>query len=193
MLSTRFGTLRAGLRAALDALTVSGRTASAVVLAIVARVALRCGRLETLMDRFEAGTLRTRAFAPRKTFGQACRTAPVPVERGVAGAPSVLAVPGGLSTTRARTSGCAGTSAGAGGRTGRRSGWECATSRCGCASWWTTDAVMRGLLGVSRSARREARWCLRMTGREAMPEILREPAAAPAGRAPRRRDPRRPR
>ena len=175
MLSTRFRTLRAGLRAALDALTVSGRTASAVVLAIVARVALRCGRLETLMDRFEAGTLRTRAFAPRKTFGQASRTAPVPVERGwPEHRPFWLFLVGfnhPSPDVRMRWN------------IGR--GW----GAYGPPEWLgmrdfalrlrelvDTDAVMRGLLGVSRSARREARWCLRMTGREAMPEILREPA-----------------
>ena len=181
MLSTRFRNIRRYLGDALNALSVSGRAASGAVLEIVARVAMRCGRLEALMDRFEAGTLRSRAFAPRRSGGQAPRKASVPVERGwPEHRPFWLFLVGhNHPSPDVRMRWDIGNGWGAYGPPEWRGLLDFAQ---GLRALVTTDEVMRGLLGVSRAARREARWCLRMTGKEAMPEILREP--------PRRRTPR---
>ena len=181
MLSGRFRTLATRLSWMLQALVERGRMASAAVAAIVATVAVRQLRLETLMDRFAAGKLRVltvRAGARASRPGAAGPTA---------GPPRLW------PEHRARWLDLVGRNNPSLGVRTRWMRWDGnqAPAMCHMAEFSTKlralieeDAEMRALLGVSREARRLVRWFLRTSDDAALPAALAEP---------RRRRPRRPR
>ena len=179
MLSGRFRTLLSFLNGALRALVERGQdagmaaviAANAAVAAIEAARTVRQERLQWLMDRFEAGLLRTRATVGaaatrRATAGRvAARPAPLwPWHR--AGWLHLVGTNHPSYAVRYRWN---------------HSGSTLLAARihlqdhvAALRALVEGEAAMRGLLEASGEARRLVRWLLRMGDMEALPAILAE-------------------
>ena len=184
LLSGRFRNLLRFLNGALLALVEHGHdVANAAVAAIQATAAVRLERLSRLMDRFEAGTLRTRAAAVRRSAPRApvVRAAPLwPAHK--AGWMNIVGFNHPSHIVRVRWA------HGSSIRLPARV--HLADYASGVRTLVEEDAVMRGLLEASGEARRMVRWLLRGASDAKLPAILKEP---PRARAPRPLEPRAPR
>ena len=181
MLATEFRSLQHWLQGALGALWLVVAGPSVEVAAILERVKARTARLTVLMERFDAGTLRTRAFAPRAAVPGAVRAA-----RAAAGP---LLWPEHLRgwLTFVATNNPSVWIRDAWVRTIAQRGWnsphcELLNYAAGLRRMVTEEPAMRAFLTQSGEGRRTTRWLLRMSSGEPVPEILKD---TPRPRPPR--------
>ena len=183
MLSGRFRTLLRFLNSALLALLDRGQdaanAANAAVAAIQATVAVRLERLTLLMDRFEAGTLRSRTVVVRAAGARrmGVRAAPLwPAHK--AGWLDLVGCNHPSNVVRHRWTQFGSTLPAA--RNHMRDYAEAVRALV------EQDAAMRGLLEASGEARRLVRWFLRATDHTRLPAILAEPPRPPRPPRPRK-------